>query len=144
MGRIFTALLAATTFFLLSACEEKGAPPPETDVKTYRGVLESAFEVQAFHPDTGEGPWWFSADSKIWDELDQRDETGNAKLQFYTAEIEFTGRFDDNGAGFGHMGAYPAEIRARELISKRYVDRFEAEALVTRYKENLKQGPGAE
>lgn len=139
MGRLYSAMMVALALMGaalgLSACEEKGAPPPETPEKIYRGVLESAFEIQAFHPDTGEGPWWFSADSKIWDQLDERDESGDAKQHFYTAEIEFEGRLDKDGSGFGHMGAYSAEIRARKLISMRYVDRLEAEALVTGYKE---------
>ena len=135
------AALACLVIVLCSGgCEEQGALPPEGRNQTYRGVLEVKMGIQAFHPETGAGPWWFSGDSGIWDSLNQRDETGNADLQFYIAEIEFRGRLDEDGNAFGNMGAYPAEIHAVELLSMRYLDRLEAEEIVTGYKEDYSGG----
>lgn len=81
---------------------------------TYRGVYESGFEVSNFTVCGSDETWWLeTAGAEAW---------GNFRPAF-NAEVvlEVRGTVDrepeDGFPGFGHLGAFPAQITVTEVIS---------------------------
>lgn len=135
MGRLFGFIVALTTALLvLAGCEPKGeAPPPPVAKIQYHGVMESGFQAQIFYPDTGEGPWWFSADTKIWDKLQDRQTDGSIGYVFFIAEVTFEGKLDSDGGRFGPSGEFSGEVTADKLIEFNYLTPKEFKSLRESY-----------
>lgn len=122
MNRLFGCFVAViTALMVLAGCEPKGEAPPALEVTQFHGVMESGFQAQVFYPDTGEGPWWFSADTKIWDTLQDRQSDGSVGYVFFIAEVTFEGKLDDKGGRFGPSGEFSAEVSADKLIKFNYL-----------------------
>ena len=136
MAALRQSAMAVAFLAFVGGCEPSDAPPLEPasrEAQVYHGVYESAFETQAFHPDSGEGPWWFSAPDEVMDELTGRKGAAQAARIFFGAEVTVRGLLEDDGARFGPLGDYPAEFRATELLSYRILDIDETEALIGAY-----------
>ncbi len=121
-------VICVTFSFIVGACE-----PAKTDNdRVYHGVMETGFELSVFHPDTGEGPWWFSAEDAIWDTLQQRQSNGMVEKNFFIAEVTFEGRVNDDGP-FGVYDDYDRQVHATSLISHSYLESDVVEAVLESY-----------
>lgn len=135
MKAFLTSFLMGLAALSVTSCAPEGAAPPEEQVRVFHGLVESGFELNVFHPDTGEGPWWFSAETSVWDTLQERKMDGQIGKMFFVAEIKFEGELDRQGGRFGHMGEYPAEVYANRLLSHEALTIEAAEAMLEAYRQ---------
>lgn len=122
------AVLLATAACATAATEE--APATETleadsvvygPQERFKGVLSAAFELSAF------GSCWFTGSETFSAEFSRSGIEPPPGWDLVEYELEFIGRRSKRRSGsagsgsYGHLGAFPCQIRGEKLISARRI-----------------------
>ena len=89
--------------------------------ESFKGVFSAAFELSAF------GPCWFTGSETFSNEFRASDMEPTPGWDLVEYELEFIGRRSKRRPGsagsgsYGHLGAFPCQIRAEKLISARRI-----------------------
>jgi hypothetical protein len=111
MRRFFLASLLALA---LSACSTADAGSQRLS-----GTWDWHFETSSFVTDSGEGPYWLSAEGSTWADATApleragRGPWGRVHL-VVEGELSATGQY-------GHLGAYERELRVTRVIESRLI-----------------------
>jgi hypothetical protein len=111
MRRAFLFGLAALA---LSACASTSA-----GANRYSGEFNWGFETSAFTTDSGQGPYWLSAEPMVWDQLVAPIRTSGGG-PWGRVHLVVEGELSAPGH-YGQMGAYQRQLRVTRVIDARLI-----------------------
>lgn len=109
------ALLSALLCLALSACASAAQ-----GAQRFSGTFDWHFETSSFVTDSGEGPYWLSAEGAAWRQATAPIEA-SGRGPWGQVHLVIEGVLSAPG-NHGHLGAYERELRVTRVIEARLIE----------------------